>query len=275
MSTEAAGASEGRSLPWLPARGAVLIQQEREGRNARRRPPILTCPCFSLLPHRKGLTCSMHWISWRTKPSWRSSSSALGMATYSITCTIGSAPAWGQRRYVHSGHAPHRAPRQLGPRRGWPGSGVGTCNRSRAWGLGSGISLGPGRVPSLWWPHEQGQCSPLSSRCEGGRRHRPLSHTEVGRLSASSHQASGLVQCGRALGLSQDTGQSHARGLPGRESLTQGAAALDPAWPFLHQLQRAAQGQGKPTLIGYLADELECGLVPSIPQGAADKGSDV
>ena len=110
MSTEAAGASEGRSLPWLPARGAVLIQQEREGRNARRRPPILTCPCFSLLPHRKGLTCSMHWISWRTKPSWRSSSSALGMATCSITCTIGSAPAWGQRRYVHSGHAPTALP---------------------------------------------------------------------------------------------------------------------------------------------------------------------
>lgn len=27
--------------------------------------------------------------------------------------------------------------------------------------------------------------------------------------------------------------------------------------------------------LGYLMDELECGLVPSVPQGAADKGSDV
>ena len=70
--TEAAGASEGRLLPWPPARGAVLIRQKKAGRKVRQYPPILTCPCFSLLPCRKGLTCSMHWISWRTKPSWRS-----------------------------------------------------------------------------------------------------------------------------------------------------------------------------------------------------------
>ncbi|OWK14952.1 hypothetical protein Celaphus_00001395, partial [Cervus elaphus hippelaphus] len=81
--------------------------------------------------------------------------------------------------------------------------------------------------------------------------------------SMGAEKVSGPIQWDRALGLSQDTGQSHARGLPGRESLTRGAAALAPSWPFLHQLQRAAQGQGNPTLRGYLRDELECGLVPT------------
>ena len=127
-----------------------------------------------------------------------------------------------------------------------PGSGVGICNRSRASGLGSSLSLGPGRVPSLWWPREQGQCSPFSSRREGGRGHQALEPHGSGKVvsSLSSQLVSSLIQWDRTLGLSQDTGQSHARGLPGRESLTRGAAALAPAWPFLHQLQ-GSSGPGE------------------------------
>ena len=179
--TEAAGASEGRLLPWPPARGAVLIRQKKAGRKVRQYPPILTCPYFSLLPRRKGLTCSMHWISWRTKPSWRSSSSALGMATYSITCTIGSAPAWGRRRYVRSGQRPHRTSWQLG----------------QGQVLASVIEAGP-RVwdPASVWALEESPPSgghvsrgsvPLSAagvRVAEGTR--PLSHTEVGRLFPAS-----------------------------------------------------------------------------------------
>lgn len=150
----------------------------------------------------------------------------------------------------------------------------------RSWQLGQGqvlasvIEAGP-RVwdPASVWALEESLPSgghvsrgsvPLSAagvRVAEGTR--PLSHTEVGRLfPASSQLVSSLIQWDRALGLSQDTGQSHARGLPGRESLTR-AAALAPAWPFLHQLQGAAQGQGNPTLRGYLRDELQCGLVPT------------
>lgn len=37
-----------------------------------------------------------------------------------------------------------------------------------AWALAS-WHLAPYKVPSLWWPDEQGQCCPFSGQCEGGR----------------------------------------------------------------------------------------------------------
>lgn len=71
---EAAGASEGGSLPWPPACRAVLIRQEERGQEGEAPSTHPHLSCFSLLPRsRKGLMCLMHWISWRTKPSWRSS----------------------------------------------------------------------------------------------------------------------------------------------------------------------------------------------------------
>lgn len=63
-----------KGLSWPPMLyGHAMVGM---GRKAKQLLSLFICSYFSLLPCRKGLTCSMHWISWRTKPSWRSSSLA-------------------------------------------------------------------------------------------------------------------------------------------------------------------------------------------------------